>query len=273
MTSVCRLSRHTFPATLLLFILLWISATSSAKADGSFSVAPGVFLLNLSKSHTDSILLTNTSERRIRLMIKPVYFAVDSRQLNAGSSLNRETAAIENIAKAIIVSPRVLVLAPGQKRSVRFSVRNRAQSAPGDYRAHLLIKTLEGKQPDLKAGANNTDGMSIRLKLKVQTAVAIYGRIGAPDTKLESRCLRDEKGNLVLEMINKSKWNYRGWLGIYGVASDEGVSLLKMVRLISLRESKRMISLQLPFDKALELRWGETQENLTSGKLQYVPSL
>ncbi|MBU3917723.1 hypothetical protein KKA14_19520, partial [bacterium] len=204
---------------------------------------------------------------RIRLVVTPVYFPVDSKSLQAGKSLDKDFNNKDDISGLIIVSPRVVVLSPGQKRHVRFSVRMKEKMPLGDYRAHLLVNIKESQNPELvsKGAVDGSQTMSIRLNIKLQTAVAVYGRIESPDTKLEVSCEQVEKNKLVIHSRNKSRWNYRGWMGIYQSEDQDPDNPTELIRLINLRESERTINTSQEYNAKRVLRWGLKKEQLNDG--------
>ncbi|MBT4288865.1 MAG: molecular chaperone [Deltaproteobacteria bacterium] len=232
----------------------------------SFSVAPGVIEFNLKERKTKSFIISNSGDERIRLMVRPVFFGIDSNSLKAGAPINLENANQDDLTKAIRVSPKVVVLSPGQKRKVRLSIRSKKKLPPGDYRAHLLINILETR----KAADNATtplgseEGMSINLNIKMETAIAIYGRAGTPDTKLDWRCGQNKQGIYFVQAINQSKWNFRGWFGVYS-PEENNEKLITEVRLISLRNSVRAIPIRIPPMKTFKIRWGYKQNTHDKG--------
>ena len=221
-----------------------------------FSVAPGVIEFNLKKHQTKSFIVSNSGDERIRLIVRPIYFAIDSKSLRAGIAIDPETANQDDLTKAILISPRVMVLSPGQKRTVRISIRTKKELSPGDYRTHLLISTMEGRKSvsDQSASSSGTEGMSIDLNIRMETAIAIYGRVGTADTKLDWRCGKNSQGIFFVQTINQSNWNFRGWLGIYG--PEENSELITEVRLVSLRNSVRTIPIKNPPATPFNIRWG-----------------
>jgi hypothetical protein len=198
------------------FLLILLLHSIVAIGEPTYSVAPGVFTLDLENARTSSVLLTNTGDARIRLMVRPVYYPIDSRTFQGGKRLNPDFNQKDDISKSIIVSPRIVVLAPGQKRYARFSIRHQGDLDPGDYRAHLLIRILEGRETDQQAAPEeSTGGMNIQLSFRLETAVAVYGRIGTPDTQLELQCTQESLNALTVVTKNTSVWNYRGWIGVF----------------------------------------------------------
>ncbi|MGK5095038.1 hypothetical protein WDW89_23890 [Deltaproteobacteria bacterium TL4] len=249
-----------------MFVFLVMGFPEISLAAKNFSVAPGIIEINLSRASTQTFLLTNTGDETIRLLIRPVYFEIDSKSLAAGSHLNPQVASVENIEKFILVSPRVLSLAPGQNRSIRISVRPEGQLSPGDYRSHLLVQTLE-EQKKKSESTKGLQGMSIQLEIKLETGIAIYGRVGEPKYRFEWACEQVQPGEFMVNVINLSQWRYSGWMGVFDEAQP--MSPMAVQRLISLRESKRTFQFKVPTEplpQSLQIRWGQTQSVFNDGE-------
>lgn len=250
-----------------LISLLFLGAMSAPVwGKANFTVAPGIVEFDISRPSTKTFLIVNSGDENIRLFIRPIYFKIDSRSLAAGTHLHSRTASIENIATSIMASPRVLSLTPGQRRNVRISVRPRKKLAPGDYRAHLLIKTLGKQKPKAGAGEDGAPGMSINLEINLETAVAIYGRVGKPDYMFKWECKPLASGKLIVEATNLSKWRFSGWIGVFDTSKPE--TPLAATRLVSLRESKRPVAFDIAAKANLEIRWGKNQGDLSQGRSQ-----
>ncbi len=267
-------------AACLTLICLYSTSVSAA---ASFSVAPGILKFDLIRPKTQPFLVKNNGDERIRIIIKPIYFALGSRFFRAGEPISAEDATgdttNDDLTSYILLSPRVLSLKPGQRRTVRISIRPPSTLTPGDYRGHLLIRTLEGKPKTVRQTRRTADGkeISINLKIKLETAIAVYGRVGEPEIKLEWECRQNEEGILELLAINRSAWMFKGWVGAYDSGKGENSDPLDVGRVISFRESKRPITLKAKPLPKLMLRWGEEKDNLDMGRtdctLKKLPSL
>ncbi len=243
-----------------IYTCLALSFTQSAIAVSSFAVAPGVLEFDLSNPKTGSFVIRNSGDESIRLIIQPVYFAIDSSSLKAGITLNPQTKYQEDISSLAAVSPRILVLKPTQRRTVRVSVRQPDPLLKGDYRAHLLIRTLNRKKSGRRhRKRGDAKEMTINLHIKMEAAVALYGRYGKPETKLQWKCQQDKNGRLQLLAINDSKWRYKGWVGVYRYFDQTSSSHMETRRLFSLRESSRLFKFNLSVPGTVHIRWKQTE--------------
>lgn len=227
---------------LIMGFVLCLCLAEPALAKNSFLVAPGRVDFDLSRPSTQSFIITNNGDGKIRLNIEPIYFEIDSQSLAAGVHLKPETAKLENITPYIRVSPRTLSLAAGQRRDIRISLRPPKDLVLGDYRSHLLVKMLETARviKSKKAAGENAVGM--QLNIKMETAVAIYGHLGERDPKLSISCgLNPDNNQFSLVVENTSPWRFDGMVSVFNAKSNNA-SPLHQERFVSLRESRRKIS-------------------------------
>ncbi len=261
--------KHTISSLLFyscVYTCLVLGITPPVKAVSSFAVAPGVLEFDLSNPKTGSFVIRNNGDESIRLMIQPVYFAVDSKSLKAGIALHPQTKFQEDISSLVAVSPRILVLKPSQRRTIRVSVRQPDPLFEGDYRAHLLIRTLKRKHSGRRRrNRDDAKGTTIHLNIKMETAVAVYGRYGKPKTELQWECQRDKEGRLQLIAINESKWLYKGWVGTFKYSDLTSSSHLETQRLFSSRESSRRLKFNHSTQETIHIRWKQTEESSWSG--------
>lgn len=225
----------TLPVLCILFLALF---SSQLFARNSFLVAPGRVDFDLARPVTQSFIITNNGDNKIRLSIEPVYFAIDSKSLAAGEPLDKAHADKDDLRQYIRVSPRTLSLRPGQRRDIRISVRTPADLAEGDYRAHLLVRMLETAITQTLANESD-NGIGMKINIKMETAVAIYGHKGQRDPQLNVQCTRDESGHMALTITNPGIWRFEGWFDIFAAENaDTGLPLTRK-HVNSLRESRR----------------------------------
>ncbi|PCI28329.1 MAG: hypothetical protein COB67_06675 [SAR324 cluster bacterium] len=251
----------------LLWLWLTLLVTSPVMGKAFFSVAPGVVQFEFSRLRTQSFMISNTGDERVRLVIRPVYFAVDSRSLRAGTPLNPDRKVQDNISSSLVISPRVLSLAPNQRRKVRVSLRPQKQLRQGDYRAHLLISVLKGKSGRVNPPITTTTGLAINLDIQMETAVAVYARMGKAVYDFHWDCSKNSQNQLIVTAINPNQWRFKGWVGIFTPESTVKTPPLTLVRLISLRESKRPLLTELPAENSVRIRWGLDKEQLNMGSV------
>lgn len=196
-----------------LALLLATLACPPAMAGNSFLVAPGRIDLDISRPVTQSFIITNNGDGPIRIVIKPIYYKVDDRALNAGTPIHPEVDTQDDLTGFMRLSPRTLNLKPGQRRDVRVSIRPPADMPDGDYRAHLLVKMLDpiGNIESKMDAEGAPEGISMQIKINLETAAAIYGYRGKRDpNQVAFTCARAEDGQLLLNAENPSKWRVEG---------------------------------------------------------------
>ncbi|MDH5527089.1 MAG: hypothetical protein OEY97_07250 [Nitrospirota bacterium] len=211
-----RFPRPLTTAAVLLASLL--GTAMPALAANSFLVAPGRVDMDLTRPRTQVFILTNNGDGAIRLTIEPIYFEVDSASLRAGEPLDAAASVQDDMTPWLRVSPRTVSLQPGERRNIRASVRPPADLPDGEYRAHLLVRMLE---PARNMGPTGGDeALTMRLTLKMETAVAIYGHRGRRDGQITFGCHIGAGGELELVGVNRSIWRYEGTVRAYPPGTD-----------------------------------------------------
>lgn len=252
--------------TIVLFGLGLLSTLFAplAFSKNSFLVAPGRVDFDLSRPVTQSFIITNNGDDKIRLAIEPIYFAIDSKSLAAGEPLDKQHADKDNLSDLIRVSPRTLSLSPGQRRDIRISVRAPATIEEGDYRAHLLVRMLETAMVQ-KMAVEETSAIGMEIKIKMETAVAIYGHKGQRDPQFSVRCVKNEDGFFALDINNPSRWRFEGWFNIFDQATAETGLPITRKHVNSLRESRRTFSTQWQADGSgpFVVRWNDISGNVS----------
>ncbi|OUS04023.1 hypothetical protein A9Q81_06295 [Gammaproteobacteria bacterium 42_54_T18] len=249
--------------SLIILLMCFINQPSFAK--NSFLVAPGRVDFDISKPTTQSFIITNNGDGNIRLSIKPIYIPIDSKSLAAGSHIKPETAKNEDITQFVRVAPRTLSLKPGQRRDIRISIRPPSSLSEGDYRTHLLVSMLETAQV-IKGGESGADSLGMQLNIKMETAVAIYGRKGERNPELTVSCTRDQvTEKLVLNIVNSSLWRFDGFIRAYNPNNPE--KSIYENRLVSLRESKKSQNTNIipSSNEDFLVRWSNFETNTEVG--------
>lgn len=224
---------------------LWVVAASMccapaiAVAKNSFLVAPGRLQIDLEQLRTHSFIITNTGDEVIRVNVDPIYLPIDDSTMKAGRHLSPDVAMKENIARNVRVSPRRLNLQPGERRDIRVQISPLSSPEPGDYRAHLLVKMNETAYSSEKTSED--EGMTMKLNVNMETAVALYGRKDEPVVDLSMSCENTDSGKTEVAIINPTDWRFEGRLAI-------GETTLKPV--VMLRESEKTMTLDLASDMA-----------------------
>ncbi|MCP3926997.1 MAG: hypothetical protein GY714_30940 [Desulfobacterales bacterium] len=238
---------------IMLFVLIIFTTTTFGKS--LFLVAPGVLHLNLkNKRSIESFIVRNTGDEKIRLRLTPIYFPINSKSMKMGEPLNKEV--VDDISKNLIISPKIVSLKPGQRRTVRVAFRKTRKLEAGDYRAHVLIKSVNPVKQKFKP-STETKGVSLNLNIKLQTAIAVYVHSGKSNASLDFVSSKDKKGNIVITSINNTKFKYDGWFQIV-----QGTNKSKVERFMVFRESKRNFYINDNNQKSLTVKWGYKNDSL-----------
>lgn len=240
-------SMATYMGALIMIVTMLFSSYASAR--NSFLVAPGRVDFDLNRPQTQSFIITNNGDGKIRLTITPIYFPIDDKSLAAGKHINSETAKIEDITSAVRVAPKTLSLRPGQRRDIRISVRPPKDLAEGDYRTHLLVSMKEIAK-SFKGNTESENSVGMQLNLKMETAVAIYGRVGERDPKLEISCNKGDQQSF--KVLNKSPWRFDGVIQFY---PENSATATYEDRVVSLRESENTFRIKTPLKGNYMVRW------------------
>ncbi len=133
-----------------------------------------------------------SEEQRVRLYAEPFTYAAD------GGLVTIESEAVEvenaaNLVPYLQFSPRELVLAPGQRRRVRYVVRFAPDLPEAEYRAVLFVEPL-------KATASGQQGVGIIARV----GATLYVQNGDATAALEAASARwqGEKQQLQLQVQN-----------------------------------------------------------------------
>lgn len=218
----------------LISSLCLVPALSHAK--NGFLVAPGRVQIDVEELKTHTFIITNTGDERIRLSIEPIYLPIDDPTMKAGKHLRPGVANEENIVDNVRVSPRRLSLKPGQRRDIRVQLTPLSDPKPGDYRAHLLVKMDEVAYTSSQT-AEGQNSMNMELNVKMETAVALYGRKDEPEVDLSMDCQLSPSGVTEIAVINPTNWRFEGLLSS---------SATQALPLVMLRESERTVAFKLP---------------------------
>lgn len=92
------------------------------------------------------------------------------------SPLNPEFDFVKNV----VFSPRQVTIAPGNRQSVRLSVRRPAELPEGEYRAHLTFRRLA----DTDRSTRKPDqGVALKIGVNMGFSVPVIVRVGAYDAQ------------------------------------------------------------------------------------------
>tara|TARA_Y100001956_G_scaffold81114_1_gene97855 strand:+ start:1849 stop:2541 length:693 start_codon:yes stop_codon:yes gene_type:complete len=183
-------------------------------------IAPTRFVLDADRSITEKIVVENTSDKPIRLEIKPTYRPIALKEVNR---LNASVEQTENIADWLQVSPPVIrELKPNQRRTIRLRFNALPQDKEqGEYRAYLHFSPIAlGEQA---TDAKQQSQPSFQLDFRVNSYVPIYVQRGAVKDEVVYQC-----DNHALRVTNNGKYQFNALINADGQES----------KLVLLRESE-----------------------------------
>lgn len=207
-------------------------------AKNSFLVAPGKVLFDMNKTTTETFIVTNTGDNKIRLEMEVLYIPIGEDGLKVGKHIRVGVDEDENISDNVRVSPKRMRLEPGQRRDIKVQLKPLAGAKDGDYRTHLVVKMVENAVTQ-EINPDNNEQMNMKLNIKMETAVAIYARKGEAANQLSPTCSAKGKG-FSYDVVNASPYKFDGFIQV----ADSPISPY-----VQLRESERSIVLGLPKDQ------------------------
>ena len=205
--------------------------------------------------------MTNNGDGQVRVAISPIYFSVDSKFMPTAKPLDPATTTSDDLSSYMIISPKVVSLKPGEQRTVRVSIRPKADAfKEGEYRAHVLFSMLD--VADTMNTKDAKEGVSMKLNFKSETAVVVYGSFGkgTADLKTDCKIIKDKKTKVMI--TNAGKWRFDGWLRIL-----DGDKKLTEDKVFIVRESIRETVLNWTpkdIDAPIKITWVPLDEKKKS---------
>lgn len=203
-------------------ILLLTTVIISLPIHAQLLIAPTRLVLNADQSVTEKIIVENSSDKPIRLEIKPVYRPITLRGV---TRTDKNIAQTEDIAEWIKVSPPVIrELKPNQRRTIRlrFSALP-ADKDNGEYRAYLWFSPItlaQGQTTD-----SQSTGPSFNLDFRVNSYIPVYAQRGEIKQDVSFQC---ESGELRIQ--NKGKYQFNAILNTENL--QEKLVLLRQSELV-----------------------------------------
>ena len=244
----------------VVFFLI-IFGPSMLFAKNTFLVAPTSAEISLDRPNTISFVVTNNGDGQVRVAISPIYFSVDSKFMPTAKPLDPATTTSDDLSSYMIISPKVVSLKPGEQRTVRVSIRPKADAfKEGEYRAHVLFSMLD--VADTMNTKDAKEGVSMKLNFKSETAVVVYGSFGkgTADLKTDCKIIKDKKTKVMI--TNAGKWRFDGWLRIL-----DGDKKLTEDKVFIVRESIRETVLNWTpkdIDAPIKITWVPLDEKKKS---------
>lgn len=165
-------------------------------------------------------------------------------------------------------TPRQVTLKPGERQTVKLSLRRPARLADGEYRSHLMFKALPPPsslaQPD-----EQTAGLTMRLNLVTSFAIPVVVQQGNanPQVSMSTAQIRynaaePAKSSVFVELNNMSKFSTYGDMEAYWTPQGGKEILIAKTASFSVWPELNKTS--------VELIWVGANFALTNGKLRVL---
>ena len=154
----------------LFLLVLALVYTELTRAAGQLMVAPTRIIFE-ARDRTAQVSLVNsgTETETFRLEF------VRKRMTETGQFLDVDKPlADERFSDGMIrFSPRQVTLPPGQSQTIRLILRKKANLEAGEYRSHLLFKTIPKTSASSIESVGNKDGKNLSIELKPSLGISI----------------------------------------------------------------------------------------------------
>ena len=159
--------KHIFIGALVLLALAYAELGHAA---GQLMVAPTRIIFE-PRDRTAQVSLVNsgTEEETFRLEFVRKRMTEDGQFLDVDSPLEGEKFADGMIR----FSPRQVTLPPGQSQTIRLILRKQANLAAGEYRSHLLFKTVPKTSSSSIESVGDKEGTNLSIELTPALGISI----------------------------------------------------------------------------------------------------
>lgn len=212
--SNCAVGRNSlicFLIKLSLFISLFFNI-SSAHSAGELLVAPTrVVFENRDRSTRVNLINTGTETTTYRIEFE------NKRMTETGQFVNVEKILpgdlfLDNMVR---YSPRQVTLPPGQSQAIRIILRKPANLPEGEYRSHLLFRSIPSSSPSNIEDAVDPDSGQISIKLIPVLGISIpviarHGQLSAEINITEMRYHSGDEAHISLALNRSGKQSVYG---------------------------------------------------------------
>ncbi len=146
----------------ITFILVWTAGNVEA-----YRLSEQRLIFRIDRNPTQQVRVYNTRDYEIGMRVYPEPAA--------------DQAPEEYLGDWLIVYPPQFNLAPGEERTVRFSVRPPEGIEAGEYRSLLYFEQLPPRVEPDDTALEEEPGMSVGMNFTVKTGINIYGQYAELD--------------------------------------------------------------------------------------------
>ena len=162
----------------ILALTMFLSGVSFEAAHADIMLLP-IRTVFKDRDRTKTLTVVNTADRAATFKLSFYH----QKQIPSGGYEKQEGPINPDydLSKMIVFSPRQVDLPPGEKQSIRFSLRRPANFPDGEYRVHLKLQRLGNSGPELQPV--NKKGPSGKVTINVGFSVPVIVRQGVNDAK------------------------------------------------------------------------------------------
>lgn len=208
------------------------SAMSAAPAQAQSDLLVAPTRLVLADNSGGEVVISNKGDSsatyRISLVLRRMDLDGRLVAIDEAEASPEEAAAIDILTYA----PRRITLASQESRTVRIGVRAPSTLPPGEYRAHLLFRSVpDAADPTMSTETETADGMSIRLTPIYGVAIPVIVRVGTVDGQASitiARVEQTEAGSVVnVELQRSGNRSVYGDIAVMRAGSKDPVARVK----------------------------------------------
>lgn len=226
-------------------VLCGLAQTPAALAQGDLLVAPTRVIVN--NAGSAQVILSNIGKEpatyRIMLELRRMNGEGELSEVTEANATQAEKAALEMVRYA----PRRIVLPPGQPQAVRITVRPPEGLADGEYRVHMVFRSIPAAvSPEEAARVRAAGEFAIRLQPVYGISIPVFIRKGRLDAAVQlgaATLERDAGGAAIAVDVTRT-----GGRSVYGevVARNSKGDQIAMVRGIAVYPEVGQVSVNLP---------------------------
>lgn len=214
----CRAAPRGFPVRLLALLaaalacLLWQPAAAAPAGGAPGLIVTPTRIVLQGRTRSAELTLLNTGDAPATYRLSLVNMRMTGDGVLEPATERREGERFAD--RMIRFAPRQVTLAPGTPQRVRLLLRRPADLPPGEYRTHLLIRTLPevGAGRDIETLAGAERGIKLRLIQVFGVSVPVIVRHGplAASVAISEVALRRRQRRLTLELTRTGERSVYG---------------------------------------------------------------
>lgn len=200
-----------------------LAAVAAAQRPGDLVVTPTRVNLD-TKNKSGDITLLNKGNQAVRYRLNLV-----DMEMSENGVLKRTSSPVQNSGAGIFrMSPREIVLQPGESQRIKILAILPAGLKHGEYRSHLSFEPIAAPRPADK-GTGEGSALSLRLELRSVVTIPViarHGEVSATASISDVRVDKDSEGWLTsLKLTRSGNRSVRGDLQVQFVPAGGGAKI------------------------------------------------